>query len=289
MKARTRILSVLILLVVSGLLMEVAAQQILKLDNAITIASQNSPDIKRVRLNMERSQELLKAQNAALKSNFSFNVNPFQYSHDRTFNEYYNDWYTKDNIGSNGTFTISQPVLWTDGNVSLSNRLSYLDSYSEINDNRNKTFTNNLFLRYDQPIFTYNRTKQVLKELELDYENSQLSFAMQMLNLERMVAQSFYTVHQRQMSLQIAEEEYANQVKSFETIKNKVEGGLSALEELYQAELNQDWKMLLLLLKMQRINSKSRLEWIFTRTLQFWRMYPLIQFQLISKRRSIWV
>jgi outer membrane protein len=238
MKARTRILSVLILLVVSGLLMEVAAQQILKLDNAITIASQNSPDIKRVRLNMERSQELLKAQNAALKSNFSFNVNPFQYSHDRTFNEYYNDWYTKDNIGSNGTFTISQPVLWTDGNVSLSNRLSYLDSYSEINDNRNKTFTNNLFLRYDQPIFTYNRTKQVLKELELDYENSQLSFAMQMLNLERMVAQSFYTVHQRQMSLQIAEEEYANQVKSFETIKNKVEGGLSALEELYQAELN---------------------------------------------------
>ncbi len=70
MKARTRILSVLILLVVSGLLMEVAAQQILKLDNAITIASQNSPDIKRVRLNMERSQELLKAQNAALKSNF---------------------------------------------------------------------------------------------------------------------------------------------------------------------------------------------------------------------------
>jgi len=213
-------------------------QQILKLQDAIGIASESSPSIKRVKLNMERSQELLKAQQAAMKSNFSFNVNPLQYSHDRSFNEYYNDWYTKDNLSSSGAFTISQPILWTDGNVSLSNQLRWQDSYSEINDTRNKTFTNNLFLRYDQPLFTYNRTKQTLEELELDLENQQLSFAMQMLNLERMVAQSFYGVHQRQMSLQIAEEEYANQIKSFEMVQNKVEGGLLALEELYQAELN---------------------------------------------------
>jgi len=238
MKKLTRLLTALFVLAIIGMQLQVKGQQVLQMQNAIEIASEHSPDIKRVRLALERSNELLKAQNASMKSNFSFNVNPFQYSHDRAFNEYYNDWYTKDNMGSNGTFTISQPILWTDGNVSLSNRLSYQDSYSEINDVRNKTFTNNLFLRYDQPIFTYNRTKQILESLELDYENSQLSFAIQMLNLERMVAQGFYSVHQSQMSLQIAEEEYANQIKSYETIKNKVEGGLSALEELYQAELN---------------------------------------------------
>lgn len=222
----------------SGWLLPATAQQILRFEDAIKVAADNSPDIKRVRINLERSQELLKAQEASLKSRFSFNVNPIQYSHDRSFNEYYNQWFTKDNLGSSGAITVSQPLIWTDGNVSVSNRLSWQNSYSEINETRNKTFTNNLFLRYDQPLFTYNRTKQTLKELELSLENAQLNFAMQLLNLERMIAQNFYNVHQRQMSLQIAEEEYANQIESYSIIQNKVEGGLAALEELYQAELN---------------------------------------------------
>ncbi|MCD6345882.1 MAG: TolC family protein, partial [Bacteroidales bacterium] len=236
MKNRNKLLMVIILSVLFAVPSQ--AQQVLRFDDAIQVAAQHSPDIKKVRLNMERSQELLKAQEASLKSNFSFTVNPLQYSHDRGFNDYYNEWYTKDNLSSSGSFVVSQPIIWTDGNISVQNRLNWQNSYSEINDTRNKTFTNNLFLRYDQPLFTYNRTKQVLKQLELDLENSELSYAMQMLSLERMVAQSFYNVYQRQMSLQISQEEYANQVKSYETIKNKVEGGLSALEELYQAELN---------------------------------------------------
>jgi len=214
------------------------AQQVLRFQDAISVAATHSPDIRRVQLSMDRSQELLKAQEASLKSNISFNVNPIGYSHDRAFNEYYNEWYTKDNLSSSGALTVSQPLIWTDGNVSISNQLRWQNSYSEINDIRSNTFTNNLFLRYDQPLFTYNRTKQVLQELELDLENAELSFAMQMLNLERMVAQGFYNVHQQQMNLQITEEEYSNQVESYNIIKNKVEGGLAALEELYQAELN---------------------------------------------------
>ncbi|MCK5820241.1 MAG: TolC family protein [Bacteroidales bacterium] len=233
-------LSFILLIFIPMLMISVKGkgQQVLRFQDAISVAAKHSPDIKRVQLNMDRSQELLKAQKASLKSNFSFNVNPLKYSHDRGFNEYYNEWYTKDNLSSSGALTVSQPLIWTDGNISISNQLRWQNSYSEINDARNKTFTNNLFLRYDQPLFTYNRTRQVLQELELDLENAELSFAMQMLNLERMVAQGFYSVHQQQMSLQITEEEYANQVESFNIIKNKVEGGLAALEELYQAELN---------------------------------------------------
>jgi|SaaInlV_200m_DNA_2_1039689.scaffolds.fasta_scaffold04460_2 outer membrane protein len=235
----TKIIKLLMGMVISLLITgSTEAQQVLRFEDAIQVASQHSPDIKRVRLSMERSEQLLIAQRASLKSNISFTVNPLQYTHDRAFDEYNNQWYTKDNLSSLGAFTISQPLIWTDGRVSLTNQLRWQNSYSEVNDIRNKNFTNNLYLQYDQPLFTYNRTKQVLQELELGLENAQLSFAMQMLNLERMVAQNFFNVHQRQMSLQISQEEYANQLKSYETIKNKVEGGLSALEELYQAELN---------------------------------------------------
>jgi outer membrane protein TolC len=90
----------------------------------------------------------------------------------------------------------------------------------------------------DQPIFTYNRTRIQLKELELNLENATISNALQLLSLEQSVTQSFYTFYQRQNALQIARDEYENQKISYEITKNKVSADLLAREELYQAELN---------------------------------------------------
>ncbi len=228
----------LLLIALSIAMGDIVAQKVLRLEDALAIAAESSPDIKRVKLGLERSQESLKAQVAAQKSNFSFNVNPLSFSNDRSFDDYTNEWYSRNSLSSSGTFVVAQPIVMTDGVVSLNNRLNWQNTYSEITDKELNTFTNNLYLRYDQPLFTYNQTKMTLAELELDMENSQMSFDMQLLSLERTVAQSFYNVYQRQMSLQISQEEYTNQKASFEVIKNKVEGGLSRLEELYQAELN---------------------------------------------------
>jgi outer membrane protein TolC len=61
---------------------------------------------------------------------------------------------------------------------------------------------------------------------------------MQKLNVEKEVSQYFYQVYQEQQALIISREEHENQEKSHEIIKNKVEAGLSAREELWQAELN---------------------------------------------------
>lgn len=80
--------------------------------------------------------------------------------------------------------------------------------------------------------------KLELNSLQLSFENSQLNYNIQMLQLERSVTQQFYAVYNAQMKLQITLEEYNNQKTNYEIIKNKVEGGLLSLEELYQAELN---------------------------------------------------
>jgi outer membrane protein TolC len=87
-------------------------------------------------------------------------------------------------------------------------------------------------------LFTYNRTKLELKELELDFENAQLSYAMQKLNMEKQVTQFFYDVYLAQMNLTISQDEFTNTQKSYEITQNKVTAGISAKEELYQAELN---------------------------------------------------
>ena len=214
------------------------SQQGLTLEAAMSIAEENSPSIKRTRLNLERSRENLNAQRAALKSNFSLSVNPFEYTHNREFNDLVSQWNTRETTSSYGTFRITQPIVATDATISLVDRFSWQNSYSEYNDTRTRGFSNNLTLNINQPLFTYNRTKLQIKELELAVENSQLNYAIQQLALERQVAQYFFLVYQQQQSLVIAEEAYENMQKSYEIIRNKVDAGLSAREELFQAELN---------------------------------------------------
>ena len=228
----------IIITVILNIVFSMSAQQGLTLETAMDIAEANSPSIKKTMLNLVRSRENLNAQRAAMKSNFSLSVNPFEYTHNREFNDLISQWNTRETTTSFGTFKILQPIVATDATISLNNRFSWQNSYSEYNNTRTKGFSNNLSMNINQPLFTYNRTKLQIKELEMALENSQLNYAIQRLSLERQVAQYFYLVYQQQQSLIIAEEAFDNMKKSYDIIKNKVDAGLSAREELFQAELN---------------------------------------------------
>ena len=217
------------------------AQQSLTLDRALEIAGTNSPSIQQSLLNLERYQNNLEAQRAALKSKFSLSLNPVDYTNTRRFDSRFSEWYTNETFSTNATFRVEQPILVTDGTLSLINRFGWQSSTAEFTGQEATTserFSNNLYLAINQPLFTYNRLKLQLKELELSYENANISYAMQRLNMERMGTQYFYSVYMAQMNLAIAREELANTRKSHEIIKNKVDAGLAAREELYQAELN---------------------------------------------------
>lgn len=216
------------------------SQEALTLDKALMVAEKNSPDIKRSLLNLERFQKNLEAQRAALKSSFSLDVSPLNFSRNRRFDSRVSQWYTNENLSTNALFTVSQPILFTDGILSLTNQFGWQRSKSDAlaANPESKIFYNNLYLNFQQPLFTYNRLKLQLKELELSFENANISYALQRLNLERNVTQFFYNVYMAQMNLSIAKEELANTQKSYDIIKNKVDAGLAAKEELYQAELN---------------------------------------------------
>jgi outer membrane protein len=213
-------------------------QKGMTLEEALKVAETNSPTMQKTRLNLVRSQENLNAQNAALKSNFSLTINPVGYSQNRAFNDLISKWNTTNTTESYGLFTVSQPILFTDARLSLVNRFGYKDSYSEYTNTTTKGFSNNLSLNLDQPLFTYNRTKLQLKELQLALENAQLNYAIQLLSLEKNVTQAFYYVYQQQQSMEIANQAYQNMQKSYEVSRNKVDAGISAREEMFQAELN---------------------------------------------------
>jgi outer membrane protein len=218
-----------------------SGQALLNMDKAMEIAMANSPNMKQTELALVRSQEKLNAQRARLKSQFAVTLKPFEYEKTNRFDQQTSEWFLNESASSAGTFTVSQRFLPTDGTITLRNQFSYDYSATESAlavDPVSQTFNNRLNLLVSQPIFTYNRTKMELETVELDYEAALLRYLLIKLSLERDVAQDFYAVYSSQMRLSIAEEELKNNLDSYEIIKNKVDGGLLALEELYQAEVN---------------------------------------------------
>ncbi|MBN2634458.1 MAG: TolC family protein [Bacteroidales bacterium] len=229
---------IIVCLMITANLLSAYSQKALTLEEALQIAENNSPSMKRTRLNLVRSRENLNAQNAALKSQFSLSVNPILYNQNREFNDLISEWNSTRSVESFGNFTIAQPIVFTDAVLSLTNRFGYKDSYSEYTDKTTKGFSNRLSLNLDQPLFTYNRTKLQLRELQLALENAQLNYAIQLLSLEKSVTQAFYYVYQQQQSMEISNQAFQNMQKSYEVSKGKVEAGISAREEMFQAELN---------------------------------------------------
>jgi outer membrane protein TolC len=213
------------------------AQELYTLEKTLDVAYQNSPDIRIQQLSLEKSREDLNANKARLKSRFDLNVNPFGYSKQRSYNPDFKEWRNYETLESFGKFSITQPIAATDGEIKLENQFGFQRNILNSDDPDN-TFSNNLTLNFKQPFFSYNKTKLATRELELNYEKTLLSFAIQKLSTENMVSKSFYNVYKAQLSLSISREELENQKKSHEIIKNKVDAGLSAKEELWQAELN---------------------------------------------------
>jgi len=227
-----------------GLLLAMAVSahgEELTLERALNIAFQNSPAMRQAGFQLEISERNLNAQQAGLKSQFSLTVQPYRTSSSRVFSELTSTYNTQTQTRSQTTFTIRQPIKWTDATLTVTDRLNWQEATSSFAGGTKQTaFSNSLTFSLDQPLFTYNRTKMEIKELELALENTQLAYAIQKLLIERQVTQQFLNLYYSRMSIQISQEEYENATESFNIIKSKVDAGITAPEELYQADITKD-------------------------------------------------
>jgi outer membrane protein TolC len=214
------------------------ATEYLTLDKALEYAFRNSPSTQEASFRLETSQQNLMAQQAGLKSQFNLTLTPISISNTRNFNDLTSSYFYQTLTKSEARFSITQPIKWTDGTITLSNRFNWQEASSTYTGgDKTRTFNNSLTLRLNQPLFTYNRTKMNLEELELALENSRLNYAVQKLAIERQVTQQFLNLYYLREGVKIAEDEYKNAGESFTIIESKVLAGISARGELYQADL----------------------------------------------------
>lgn len=212
----------------------------LTLEQALDIAFAQSPTMQEVALSLEISERNLKAQQASLKSQFNLTIRPYEFSRNEVYDWRDLRYYTNEWTNPSGKFSITQPIKWTDGMLSINEEFDWRkETTSRIGTPKTTTYRNSLFLQFNQPLFTYNRTMLALKELRLALENAQLNFAIQRLNIESRVTQQFLDLYYKQRSVEISREENANATESYQIIESKVNAGISAKEELFQADLTQ--------------------------------------------------
>jgi len=210
----------------------------LTLDKALEVAFRNSPNIQEAVFRLRTSAENLKAQQAGLKSQFSLTLNPVSISNTKTFSELTSSYNTQNITRSAASFSVRQPIKWTDGTLAITNSFNWQEaSSSYVGGTKAGTFNNTLNLRFNQPVFTYNRTTLQLRSLELALENAQLNYAIQKLQIERQVTQQFLNLFYSRENVKIAREELKNAEESLAIIQSKVDAGLAAPGELYQADL----------------------------------------------------
>lgn len=214
----------------------------LTIEKAMDIAEEHSPSLRRSHMNLERYQQNLVAQRASLKSKFSLNLNPVDYSKSRSFDNRLSQWYTNERFSATGTFQVDQPILWTDGVLSLINRFGWQDNNSNIDGTKtsNKAFSNDLYLQLSQPIFTYNKRKMELQQIEYDYENANISYALQRLSTEKDITQQFYSVYMAQSQLAITREELTNAQRTYDlNLTRYREGDITGMDmNQFQTQLS---------------------------------------------------
>jgi len=214
--------------------------QTLTLEQALRVAEQQSPTMRKVTLSRERSRQTLNAQKAATKAHFSLNLDPLQYSNNLNFDDRYSSWYSYEYLSSSGSLSISQPIVATNTTLTLSNVFGWQQSFSDYMGTAasDQSFVNDLYISLRQPLFTYNAQKMTIKQLELDVEQSNISYALAKLTQEQYVSSLFYSVYMSQLQLDIAGEELKNTQQSRNIVADKVKEGMMANVELYQADLN---------------------------------------------------
>jgi len=230
----------LLVIILAGTSFFSFGQRILTIEQALDIAEDSNPSIQSSKLSLQRTQFMLDVSYASLKPQFSLSVDPLSYSQSRSFDSRYSDWYTTKSFTTSGTFQGVMTFLPTDATLRLANTFGWQNRESQVQSgtNINKAFSNDLALRLNQPLFTYNRTKMEIKRLEFDKENAGISYALQRLTQEQRITRQFYSVYSAKSTLNIRRDELENAEKNYEIIKAKVEAQLTAEQELFQADVS---------------------------------------------------
>ena len=173
----------------------------LTLESAVEMAMENSYRVRQLRLGIERTRHLLRAERAELKSRVEMRIAAPEFAAISDYkwdSDLQRDVLVRENSRLwQADFSIRQPVIFfgypTNGYLSLNNRVY---RYTQLNGGRDVTYYNRYFIAYEQPFFQPNRLKNELEEAELDLEDEELEFQQNVVDMLDDIADAYYDLFQ---------------------------------------------------------------------------------------------
>jgi len=233
------------------------AQKILSLDDALSIALNESYSIKSAQYNLISSERNLEAIQLGLRTSVDLTIDApnYQRSLVRQFNPITEteQFYQIGNTRVQTNLSINQPIVFTNGRFSVIGSLFGRDQFSETRA-KIRDYYSNLYLQLNQPLFAFNMQKANLYRAELNLQKTRKNYSKAEADIIYNVTSSFYELFQTKKNLEITEEK-VNQTKlSYETAMNKFRAGLIAEVEALQLEVD------LATARNEQLNAQRRYE-----------------------------
>ena len=222
----------------------VCAETLLSLEDAIDIALEQGFAMKSLRLNLIQAEQNQLAAKYRFRTNANMILNTPSWAERVTSVQVPDALPIYNSLGTlrvQGLLDINQP-LPTDGTLTLRSQL-YQSKESNYfaetgNSLKRKDFLTSLSIRFNQPLFTYNRLKTGLKRAELNYEGTSLTFSRTKLNVIYDVTSSFFTLYRSTRECEINSETLEQKENAYELARLKFEAGLIPEVEALEMEVD---------------------------------------------------
>lgn len=218
-------------------------QQTLTLEQSLDLAFEHSYIARNARAQLQSSEASARAARLALFStvDLEFNLPNYSFALAQEFNSVTNrrDFFQTENLQWSGAVNINQPLLWTNGTLTLSGLLYRIDQRAELGGHSfTRDFFTNVAITLKQPLLVTNAQSNALRRAEIAYEEALAEYRSSTLDVTYTVTESFYRTYSSQEQLTIQADRVRQQEESYTTAQRRYKAGLIAEVDALQFEVD---------------------------------------------------
>lgn len=219
----------------------VYGQQLLTVEDALAIALNQSTAIKQASYTLQAAERNLRAYKLGLYTSLDMEFDLPDY--DRSISSRFNpdtgveEFYETGQTKVEGRVTLSQPLLFSNGNISLVGQV-YGREQLRPNDMTTRDYYSNFIVRFRQPLLKFNTLLADLERTEIRFTKSERDYNQAENDLVFRVKSAFFNLLKQKESVNIAKEKVKQTEESYNTANNKYKAGLIAEVDALQLEVD---------------------------------------------------
>ncbi len=215
------------------------AQRSISLDECLQIAHRQSPALFEAKRKYEIARDDARATALSLRTQVDLTLAAPIYTDNTTpypdLTTGLTDLFTESITQVGPGISISQPIAWTGGTLSITGNLYHQTQLGTTGPALNQYFGGGN-IAINQPIFKANEMAITSHESDMALEDARAQYATQWASLNYSIKSLFYSLYQAEEQLQIQKDEVSASQSNFDLADNKYKAGLIAEVDKLQLE-----------------------------------------------------